>query len=270
MVNTKTDDYPHYHAYGFNPPHSHKPMDILKVNVQDYNVTLNQDCIKKAMKLRKTQTAMENVFLPVAKLTQQEGYYWHATQHCHSAAACPTNDKLHWHILLGVSEEATHLQQSQIYKSLGRKIDPLTFKTRKTNNPLLLAAYNVFGHNMKISEDRLHLGSNSKEILKFLQLTKKFVVDKKDGLNIEEDDLYDGDEVQPGVDPEILSMIGNWLENSQKLILANDDNMASMIAEEPETEKDSEVMFVGKRKTADDDESQAFTEPQKKKKSKVR
>lgn len=195
----------------------------------DCVASLNNARIAQAMKLTANQSAMSNIFLPVAKLSQHEGYWWAAAQHQHPHEGKPIRDQLHWHFVIGVTKNATSLNQTDNYKTLKRKIYPLQYRTRRTKNPLALAAYNIWGPDQKTNKQRLHLGSNSPELLYFLNVTKTHVVDQKE-LEIDEETLTDGADVEEGLDPAILEMLGDYVQDQ----LSDTEAVDQMLNDIPE------------------------------------
>lgn len=209
-------------------------MTGLKVNVTDCNDTLNKPLIHKTMGLRGKQSTQSNVFLPVAKLTQQPGYIWSAYQHTHLNEDAGKNDRLHFHILIGVPNKgATALHQAAVYKSMSDKIAPLEFRTETTNNPSLLAIYNLWGTKCKHDDDRLFLGCNHAQILKLLANCKRNIVDND--ATVLESDITDGDvtsgqQVVVEEDAFLQDMLGDIAEQ----LKTNDIAVDGMVDSEPE------------------------------------
>ena len=173
-------NHPVYHPSGFTGPQSQFVFNKLKVNVHDANVMLNNPQVQARMGLTRKQSSPSNIFVPLAKLTQQDGYLWSATQHTHPNDDAPDHDRLHWHLLIGINEErSTRLRQTETYKTLKSKIEPLSYKTHTTEKPVHCAIYGVFGKDIKDDPERLFLGTNNKQILSVLQQVKTHIVDKK-------------------------------------------------------------------------------------------
>ena len=166
-------NHPVYHPSGFTGPQSQFVFNKLKVNVHDANVMLNNPQVQARMGLTRKQSSPSNIFVPLAKLTRQDGYLWSATQHTHPNDDAPDNDRLHWHLLIGINEErSTRLRQTETYKTLKSKIEPLSYKTHTTEKPVHCAIYGVFGKDIKDDPERLFLGTNNKQILSVLQQVK--------------------------------------------------------------------------------------------------
>ena len=225
-------NYPLHHKSGFTGPQSQFVFKKLKVNVEDATNTLNHPGVQGRMGLTRKQSSPSNVFHPLAKFTQQDGYIWSATQHIHPNDDAPDHDRLHWHLLIGVDEErSTKLVQTDTYKKLKANIDPLKYKTNSTEKPVHCAIYGVFGKEVKDDPERVFLGTNNKQILSVLQQVKTHIVDKKkECVPFDEESLVDSAELVPETDYGIIEMIGQF---AQEAMNGGDCDLSDMLGDGP-------------------------------------
>jgi hypothetical protein len=240
-------NHPVHHRSGFSGPQSQVVFNKLKVNVEDATVTLNNPALQSRMGLTRKQTSPSNILHPLAKFTQQDGYLWSATQHIHPNDDAPDHDRLHWHLLIGINEErSTRLRQTEVYKTLKAKIDPLTYKTHATEKPVHCAIYGVFGKEVKDDPERLFLGTNNKQILSVLQQVKTHIVEKKkECLPFDESSLVDSAELVPETDYGIIEMIGQFVQEAVNGSEADLSDMLGGPSEEPATTEAEPSIFEG-------------------------
>jgi hypothetical protein len=226
----KVDEYPCYHEHGFAGPQAQIVFDELKVNVDCCQNILNMPQIASVMGLTRKQATTNNIFLPVAKLTQQNGYVWTAAQHRHSHPNCADTDLLHWHILIGVPESSTSLRQTEVYKTLSKKIEPLTFTARNCTNPILLAIYNIWGKLTTACKDRLFLGTNNKLILELLQDMDANVVGQA-VQEVKELDCVEDVELTEEMDPCVMEMLKGIVQDLESNM--DEEDLAAMVPDTP-------------------------------------